>query len=85
MQDSRARLARRTGRARLVGIQLCPRRAFLACLALHAPRSVALADFFSILLQRRRGFSGGKRLERHLVGDLGETRAAHTKIGKHLL
>jgi hypothetical protein len=26
-------------------------RAFLACLALHAPRSVALAGFFSILLE----------------------------------
>jgi hypothetical protein len=26
-------------------------RAFLACLALHAPQSVALADFFSILLE----------------------------------
>ena len=46
-QDSRARLA---GGRDEVGIQICPRRAFLACLALHAPRSVALADCFSILL-----------------------------------
>jgi hypothetical protein len=36
-----------------VGIQIYPRRALLACLALHAPRSVALADFFSILLANR--------------------------------
>jgi len=28
-------------------------RAFLACLALHAPRPVTLADFFSILLVTR--------------------------------
>ena len=35
--------------------QICPRRAFLAYLALHTPRSVALADFFSILL------GGGRR------------------------
>jgi len=46
-RDSRARLARR---ARRGSNPSCPRRAFLACLALHAPRSVALADFFSILL-----------------------------------
>ncbi len=32
------------------GDPLCPRRAFLACLALHTPRSVALAALFSILL-----------------------------------
>ena len=43
-----------------------------------------LADFFSILLQRWRGFSGSKRLEQHLVGDLGETCAAYAKIGEHL-
>ena len=30
--------------------QICPRRAFLAYLVLHTPRSVSLADFFSILL-----------------------------------
>src|SRR5712692_4323571 len=47
-QDGRARLA---GRARRGGNPICPRRAFLACLALHAPRPVALADFFSILLE----------------------------------
>src|SRR5712692_3347449 len=47
-QDSRARLA---GQARRGGNPICPRRAFLACLALHAPRPVALADFFSILLE----------------------------------
>ena len=29
-------------------------RAFRACLALHAPHSVVLADFFSILLGQRR-------------------------------
>jgi hypothetical protein len=29
------------------------RPAFLACLALHAPRFVGLADFFSILLEVR--------------------------------
>jgi len=34
-----------------VGIQSVTRRAFLV---LHAPRSVALADFFSILLTHRR-------------------------------
>ena len=34
-----------------MGIRICRRRAFLTCLALHAPRSVALADFFSILLE----------------------------------
>ena len=28
----------------------CPHRAFLACLARHVPRSVTLADSFSILL-----------------------------------
>ena len=37
------------------GNPICPRRAFLACLALHAPRSLALADFFSILLERLGG------------------------------
>ncbi len=42
--------ARQAGRARRGGNPICPRRAFLACLALHAPQSVALADFFSILL-----------------------------------
>ena len=47
-QDSRARLA---GRARRGGNPICPRRAFRACLALHAPRSVVLAAFFSILLR----------------------------------
>ena len=50
----RAGKARQAGRARRAqrgGIPLCPRRAFLACLALHAPRSVALADFFSILVR----------------------------------
>ena len=31
---------------------ICLRRAFLAYLARHAPRFVALADFFSILLKR---------------------------------
>ena len=44
----RAGKARQAGRARRVqrgGIPLCPPRAFLACLALHAPRPVALADF----------------------------------------
>ena len=46
-RDSRARLA---GRARRGGNPICPRRAFLASLALHAPRSVALADCFRILL-----------------------------------
>ena len=45
----------------------------------------ALADVFSILLQRRRGFRGSKRFEQHLVGDLGETRAVHAIIGEHLL
>jgi hypothetical protein len=34
-----------------VGIQICPRRAFLACPALHAPRSVTLEEFFNILLR----------------------------------
>ena len=43
-----------------------------------------LADFFSILLQRRRGFSRGKGFEQHLVGDLGETRAVRVKVGEHL-
>ncbi len=45
---SQARLAR-TGETRWEII--CPRRAFLACLALHAPPPVALPDFFSILLK----------------------------------
>ena len=44
-QDSRARRGERDG------TPICPRRALLACLALHAPRSVALADFFSSLLE----------------------------------
>ena len=49
-QDNRARQAGRARRAKRGGNSICPRRAFLACLALHAPRSVPLADFFSILL-----------------------------------
>src|SRR5712692_11745847 len=53
-QDSRARLA---GQARRGGNPICPRRAFLACLALHAPRPVALADFFSIQLGLRSGMA----------------------------
>jgi len=44
-----------------------------------------LADCFSILLQRRRGFSGDKGSEQYLVRDLGETRTVHAKIGEHLL
>ena len=48
-QDSRARQARRARRATRAWNPICPRRAVLAYLALHAPRSVALADFFSIL------------------------------------
>jgi len=51
VQDSRARQAGRAGWARRGGNPICPRRAFLACLALHASQSVALADFFSILLE----------------------------------
>lgn len=43
-QDSRAKQTIRTGDT------LCPRRAFRACLALHAPRS--LAGFSSILLNK---------------------------------
>jgi len=34
-----------------VGIQSGPRCAFRACLARHAPGNVALADFFSNLLE----------------------------------
>jgi hypothetical protein len=34
-----------------VGIQSGPCRAFRACLARHAPRNVAPADFFSNLLE----------------------------------
>ena len=45
VQDNRARQVGRGGNP------LCPRRALRACLALHAPRSLALADFFSILLE----------------------------------
>jgi len=48
-QHSRTRLA---GQARRGGNPICPCRAFLACLAHHAPRSVALADCFSILSER---------------------------------
>ena len=44
-QDSRARHARLAGRARLSG-PICPRRAFLAYLALHAPRSMDAGGFF---------------------------------------
>jgi hypothetical protein len=61
-QHSRARLAGRARRGRVRGPksevfgssnpELRPTdRAFLACLALHAPRSVALVDCFSILLE----------------------------------
>ena len=41
---------------------ICPRRAYLALLA---PRSVALADFFSILLvmKRRKGNKMGERIK----------------------
>jgi hypothetical protein len=46
--DSRARHVRLVGRARRGENPICPRRAVLACLAFHAPRSVALADLFSI-------------------------------------
>src|SRR5437016_1416591 len=35
-QDNRARQARLAGRAKRGGNPICPRRAFLACLALHA-------------------------------------------------
>ncbi len=38
---------------------ICPRRAFLACLAHHAPRSVALAACFSLLL------GSGRRRQLH--------------------
>src|SRR5437899_8723512 len=61
-QDSRARLAGRARRGRVRGPKFevfgtsnpelrTSDRAFLACLALHAPQPVALADFFSILLE----------------------------------
>ena len=57
MQDERKGAT--GGTSQRDGNPICPRRAFLACLALHAPRSVALADFFSILLvvrlEARRG------------------------------
>ena len=45
MQDSRASWANRDGNP------ICPSRAFPARLAFHAPRSVELAGFFSILLE----------------------------------
>gem|GEM_PF-4697597 len=48
-QDSRARQAGLEGKARHSESGLAG-RAFLARLALHVPRFVALADFFSILL-----------------------------------
>ncbi len=35
------------------GKPIHPRRAFRACLALHAPRSIVLADFFSVLPKTR--------------------------------
>src|SRR4029077_10489742 len=61
-QDSRARLAgwARRGRARGPKFEVFETsnpelrtsdRVFLACLALHTPRSVVLADFFSIRLE----------------------------------
>src|ERR1700704_6130771 len=40
-QDSGARRARRATRVKRGGNLICPRRAFLACPALHAARSVA--------------------------------------------
>jgi len=60
--DSRARLAGQARRGRFRGPKFevfgtsnpelrTSDRAFLACLALHAPRPVALADFFSIPLE----------------------------------
>src|SRR4029077_19020534 len=61
-QDSRGRLAGRARRGRVRGSKFevfgtsnpelrTSDRAFLACLALHAPQSVALADFLSIPLE----------------------------------
>ena len=40
------------GQARRDGNPIYPHRLFFAYLALHAPRSVALADCFSILLEQ---------------------------------
>ena len=54
-QDRRARLAGRARRVKRGGNPIYPRRAFLACLALHTPRS--LTDFFSILLEERYDFA----------------------------
>ena len=49
-RSERNRRGERDGRDE-VGIQSGPRRAFRACLARHAPRNVALEDFFSNLLE----------------------------------
>ena len=51
-QDSRTRHARLAGWARRGGNPIGLRRAFLARLALHALRSVAWAELFSILIER---------------------------------
>jgi hypothetical protein len=45
-QDSGARRARRATRVKRGGNLICPRRAFLACLALHAARSVAAGGIY---------------------------------------
>ena len=73
-QDSRARRARLAGRARRGGNPICPRRAFLASLALRAPRPVVLADFFSILLgphKHDRGKQNGQRKNERKASDPG--------------
>ena len=48
-QDSGARRARRATRVKRGGNLICPRRAFLACLALHAARSVAAGGIYQHL------------------------------------
>ena len=61
-QDSRARLAGRAGRG---GNPICPRRAFLACLALHVSRLVALAEWWAPLGALRAPSAGSEQLQRH--------------------
>src|SRR5713101_1582124 len=61
-RDSRTRHARLAARAKRGGNSIGLRRAFLARLALHALRSVALAEFFSILIDRRTSLLIGTKL-----------------------
>ena len=64
---SGARRARGARSVKRVGNPICPLRAFLACLALHAPRSVRLADFFGVLLGH---WSGKDNYPRRIDGFL---------------